>query len=145
MSANSHIEHVGSTSVPGLGGKGFIDIAVSVEKNAIPKTSQEIIGVGYEYQEDAGTKERWYHKRRFTNDNGEESMYHIHLTFFESTDWKELVGFRNFLRENPEVKERYAIAKQKAVLLASGEREKYVEAKDPVIEEILAQVRARKL
>ena len=32
---NAKIEHVGSTSIIGLGGKGIIDIAISVPKNKI--------------------------------------------------------------------------------------------------------------
>ncbi len=36
------IEHVGSTAVPGLGGKGIIDIAILVEKQDIEEISLKL-------------------------------------------------------------------------------------------------------
>ena len=37
---NVTIEHFGSTAVPNLGGKGYIDIYVVVDKNDLNKTSK---------------------------------------------------------------------------------------------------------
>lgn len=34
------IEHIGSTAVPGLGGKGIIDIAIAVKKENLSQVSQ---------------------------------------------------------------------------------------------------------
>ncbi len=33
-------EHIGSTSVPGLGGKGFIDILIGIPREKIKSTSR---------------------------------------------------------------------------------------------------------
>jgi len=38
----AEIEHIGSTAVFGLGGKGIIDIAISVPKNQIQKAIKKL-------------------------------------------------------------------------------------------------------
>ena len=42
------IDHIGSTSVPGLGAKDVIDIQITVEALA-PEVRHRLIEVGYEY------------------------------------------------------------------------------------------------
>src|SRR3989344_2283902 len=46
----SQIEHVGSTSVPDLGGKGIIDIAISAPKNQINNSIKLLEKNGFEYK-----------------------------------------------------------------------------------------------
>lgn len=41
------IEHVGSTAIPGLGGKGIIDIAISVSKEEMEHASSILQKLGY--------------------------------------------------------------------------------------------------
>ncbi|MBS4168988.1 GrpB family protein [Parachlamydia sp. AcF125] len=40
------IEHIGSTAIPGLGGKGIIDIGLPVAKNDIESASHKIESLG---------------------------------------------------------------------------------------------------
>ena len=68
------IDHVGSTSVPGLGAKDVIDIQVTVETLS-PQVTQRLIDAGYEYWE-AITQDhvplgedddpKWWAKRLFS-------------------------------------------------------------------------------
>ena len=44
------IEHIGSTSVPNLGGKGIIDIAIAVHKQDMDSVSQQLQSLGYEFR-----------------------------------------------------------------------------------------------
>ena len=54
---NVIIEHFGSTAVPNLGGKGYIDIYVVVNKKDLDKTSKIIQEkLGYKYKEHASIK-----------------------------------------------------------------------------------------
>lgn len=44
------IEHVGSTAVPGLGGKGIIDIAIAVDKSDMENATAALQELGYEFR-----------------------------------------------------------------------------------------------
>src|SRR5689334_20453469 len=43
-----HIDHIGSTSVPGLGAKDVIDIQITVQELG-PKIIQKMVNAGYEH------------------------------------------------------------------------------------------------
>src|ERR1044071_5863078 len=43
-----HIDHIGSTSVPGLGAKDVIDVQVTVQELS-PKIIQKMVNAGYEH------------------------------------------------------------------------------------------------
>jgi len=103
---NAHIEHVGSTAVPGLGGKGIIDIAVGVDKLT---TALE----GYEYRETASTKTRKFFRKDIS-----DQRIHIHLVIYKEKDWKEMLDFRDSLLDDPKKREEYAKLKRDAVLIA---------------------------
>lgn len=131
---NVLIEHVGSTAVPGLGGKGIIDIAVGVsDKSNFSEVSSKLIEAGYYYDPKDGTDERWFHGRKISD----SERYHIHLTFKDSKDWKEMVSFRDYLRTHPEDVQQYAKIKEKASELSNQDAKTYMEIKAPIILDIL--------
>jgi GrpB-like predicted nucleotidyltransferase (UPF0157 family) len=126
------IEHVGSTAVPDLGGKGIIDIAVAVPKSEMEAAIKRLQAIGYEYRPTFSTPERAYFVIFLPDPEEETRRYHVHLTFPESKEWEELVGFRDFLRENPEEAREYAELKRRAALEANHEGEKYRKIKEPM-------------
>ncbi len=134
------IEHVGSTSVPGLGGKGFIDIAIATDKNKLREISAKLVEMGYEYRPEVGTDERWYHSRDEFISDTEERKFHIHLTFKDSKDWIEMLEFRNYLRVHPADMKKYADIKKHAAEISNEDRVVYVKTKDPLILEILEKI-----
>lgn len=128
------IEHVGSTSIPGMGGKGIIDIAVAANsKSDLPDVSSKLIEAGYYYEEADGTPERWFHGKKVTD--GER--YHLHLTFRESRDWIEMNAFRDHIKTHPEDFEKYAEIKKKAAELSNQDAKTYMKIKQPIISEII--------
>lgn len=44
------IEQIGSTAVPGLGGKGVIDIGISVDQKNMDAISIQLQSIGYEFK-----------------------------------------------------------------------------------------------
>ena len=44
------IEHIGSTAIPGLGGKGIIDIAIATKKHTWEATKLQLQSLGYVYR-----------------------------------------------------------------------------------------------
>jgi GrpB-like predicted nucleotidyltransferase (UPF0157 family) len=131
------IEHVGSTAVPGLGGKGFIDILVGVPRAEMRLASDRLIADGYVYDPEASTVDRLYHEQTFIDYDGRESKYHVHLTYPNSQDWKALIAFRDYLRAHPDSLQEYANIKKFAAYISNQKRKIYVGAKNPVVEKIL--------
>jgi GrpB-like predicted nucleotidyltransferase (UPF0157 family) len=122
------IEHIGSSSVPGLGGKGIIDIELSVNKEDLKKVKKSLVKNHYKAGDNFNDPERWFFWK-FYSDNGEKRTVHVHLTFNNSGAWKRAISTRNFLRENREARDKYAKIKKEGVKIAQGKGRKYVEHK----------------
>ena len=133
------IEHIGSTAVPGLGGKGIIDIAIAVNKQDMEAASQQLQNLGYEFRPTFSTSVRFYFVIYLPDAEEETRRYHVHLTYSESNEWKELIGFRNYLIDHPKKAEEYAEIKKKAVVEADQDGEKYRKLKEHVFKEFNAQ------
>lgn len=130
------IEHVGSTAIPGLGGKGIIDIAIAVNKQDMESASKQIQSLGYEFRPTFSTPDRAYFVIYLPDPEEENRRYHIHLTYPESSVWQELIGFRDYLRNHPEEVQEYAEMKRKAAIEANHDGEKYRKLKEPMFQKI---------
>ncbi len=135
------IEHVGSTAIPGLGGKGIIDIAISVSKEEMEHASGILQKLGYEFKPTFSTSDRFYFVAYLADPEEGSRRYHIHLTYPASKEWKELIGFRNYLRIHPEAVEEYANVKKEAAKMANQNGEQYRKMKEPVLQKINAFIK----
>ena len=131
------IEHVGSTAVPGLGGKGVIDILVATEALQLKTVSLELEKLGYEYKPYFNSADHLY----FTIDlpDTEEGLrrYHLHLTHLESQVIKDFIIFRDTLRADARLREEYAELKKQAIEFSNEEGKKYRALKDPFFSKLL--------
>ena len=135
------IEHVGSTAIPNLGGKGIIDIAISVPKEEMQRSSEILQMLGYEFRPSFSTKDRFYFVIYLPDAEEEKRRYHVHLTYPSSNEWNELIGFRDYLKTHPEAVEEYARIKKQAARLANEDGEQYRKMKEPFIQKIYAFVK----
>lgn len=140
----SKIEHFGSTAIPGVGGKGIIDLYISVSRKELQKASLAIQRLGYEFRPTGGIpNERIFHQRTITYQNKHKQTFHAHLSYFGSKDWEKDIAFRDFLRKNPDLAREYSEVKHRAVAEAKKFRKKqdkknaYMNAKKPVIDKIM--------
>ena len=139
------VEHFGSTAVPGLGGKGVIDICVVVPRKDLNLVSKKLqTKLGYIYKPDAGVEnERLFHDINLFDDLGVERHYHLHLTYPENQNYKESIAFRDYLILHPEEAQKYAEVKKKAVEAVSEVtdkrelKEKYMAVKRGLIQEMI--------
>lgn len=137
LSCPASIEHIGSTAVPGLSGKGIIDIAIAVSQACLQQASADLQQAGYEFRPQAGTSDRLFHRLDLPDPDDGLRRYHVHLTHPQSPDWTETRAFRDYLRETPGAVEAYAQAKQIAATQSDGDGQRYMDIKQPVIEQIL--------
>lgn len=137
LGKNDLIEHIGSTSVPGLGGKGIIDICIATGKKNLKILSRKLQSLGYKFGPKGGSGERLFHQiaiKQF----GKIRTHHVHVTFPESKEWVDVIKFRDYLRAYSDEALRYAKIKKIAGKKAKGEDgDRYKEIKKPYIEEVI--------
>lgn len=142
LSEEYRIEHYGSTSIPGLGGKGIIDIFLIVPKEKLKKVFEEVKTAGYDARPKSGSKTRFVYVREVMNKNQKE-RYHLHIASEEENeDYKIDLLFRDYLRQHPEDAKRYAEIKKQAAKEAASvpqdqRKDVYMKVKGKVMEEIL--------
>lgn len=131
------IEHIGSTSVPGLGGKGIIDIGVTTTQKNINIVFRKIETLGYIFREKGSSPERWFFRTDLPDPQDGTRRYHLHLSFPESIEWKNLIFFRNYLRSNQVALTEYADLKKKSAAEVNDDGILYRKNKAPFFLKIL--------
>ena len=100
LGPTAKIEHVGSTSIRDLGGKGILDIVIGISKSNLMKAKEKLEKAGYEFREKASYPERLFFRIDYLY-RGRKRRVHIHLTIFDHKDWQEMIGFRDYLQKHP--------------------------------------------
>jgi GrpB-like predicted nucleotidyltransferase (UPF0157 family) len=133
------IEHIGSTSVPGLAAKPVVDMLVGLPSMPDVLAAPARL-VGWEFPEAINAK---LDDRRFGKlaPDGERT-HHVHIVVFDADEWRRLVAFRNALRASPELAERYEDLKRDLAARFADEREKYTAAKTDFVAGVLRSVGA---
>lgn len=134
------IEHIGSTAIANLGGKGIIDMAIAVKKEDMDASIKPLESLGYEYRPTFSTPERFYFITYRPDSEEGKRRYHVHLTYLDSEEWKSLIGFRDYLREHPEMVEEYAELKKHAASESNQEGDKYRAFKQPLFEKVASLI-----
>lgn len=133
------IEHVGSTAVPSLGGKGVIDVMIGSSKEQIQTIKNTLEKDSYEFRAHGSTPDRLFFVKTLPYQGGQR-LVHLHLVEKDSLASKKLVDFRNYLLHNPEALQNYIRIKKEALEIAQGVGEKYRAHKKPFIEGILEKI-----
>jgi len=131
---NANIEHIGSTAVEALGGKGVIDILISVPKKDIQIVKDKLINAKYILSKTGGSK----YRIAFHKESGLliRRRVHLALTHINSKIYRDAIRFRNTLRKDSKLRDKYSEIKQKAITL--GKRNKdYRDFKEKFIKEVL--------
>jgi len=127
------IEHIGSTSVPGLAAKPIIDILVVVTDSAdedsyLPKLE----AAGYELR----VREPEFYEHRMLRTPTKDA--HIHVFSPGSPEIFRFLTFRDRLRTNAEERKRYEDTKRRLAAQSWPDMNAYAEAKTDIVESILA-------
>jgi GrpB-like predicted nucleotidyltransferase (UPF0157 family) len=129
------IEHVGSTSVPGLAAKPIIDIDLLIEDTAqesryIPALERR----GYRLV----LREPWWHGHRMLVSPAEDVNLHV---------WPQIAPepirhrlFRDWLRSHPEDRDLYATTKRRLAKDTTHQPSDYSLAKNEVIDDIYGRI-----
>ncbi|MEU4837986.1 GrpB family protein [Nocardia testacea] len=136
--AAARIDHIGSTSVPGLAAKPVIDIQISVA--SLESTGEflgPLTGIGFVYRVD--NPERT--KRYFREPQGQHRM-HVHVRQLGSFSQQFPLLFRDYLRCHTSAATEYAAAKRRCAAQFRNDRPGYVQAKDAFVWDIIRRADA---
>lgn len=127
------IDHIGSTSVPGLAAKPVIDIQISVAKlEPVEPFRVPLEGLGYVYRADNGERT----KRYFREPPG-TSRTHVHVRRAGSFSEQFALLFRDYLRAHRHEAAAYAELKRRLAEEHAEDRAAYTEAKGPFSWELI--------
>jgi GrpB-like predicted nucleotidyltransferase (UPF0157 family) len=106
------IEHVGSTSVPGLAAKPRIDIMPGLAtEDDLDRIIEPMVELGFRYVPDY--EDEMPYRRLFTRDaGGTQIACNVHTVAVGSEFWERHLLFRDYLRANPDVADEYAQLKR---------------------------------
>jgi GrpB-like predicted nucleotidyltransferase (UPF0157 family) len=125
------IEHVGSTSVPGLAAKPIIDIMPGVRTLAdADRVVEGMRRLGYEYVPEF---EEALPDRRYFRKGHPERKWHVHVVEAGSEFWRRHLAFRDYLRAHPDAAEEYAALKRQLAAQYPRAGAAYTDAKSQFI------------
>lgn len=131
------LEHVGSTSVPGLAAKPKIDMLLVVANAADEATYvPALVAAGYQLHI---REPDWYDHRLF---KGPDTDINLHVFTSGCEEIDRMVRFRNWLRANDADRELYQRTKQELAQRQWKYTQNYADAKSAVVREILARAQA---
>lgn len=130
------IEHIGSTSVPGLTAKPILDVGVAVEDfEAAFALVPRLEALGYTFRGEQGVARRHY----FVRGPDEGRTHHLHMLEQQNPEWRDLLGFRDRLRAQPETVRAYEALKHELAERYPTDRERYTDGKYGFIRAVLGR------
>jgi GrpB-like predicted nucleotidyltransferase (UPF0157 family) len=127
----ARIEHVGSTSVPGLAAKPIIDVAVAVEDDTIiGRVIRAVQLAGWIYRGDQGAEGGHVFA---LDDRPDHRIAHLHVVLAGDPQWTRYLAFRDRLRQDPAARAAYEALKRQLAVQFPGDRKGYTEAKESFI------------
>ena len=130
------IEHIGSTSVPGLAAKPIVDMLVVVEDSADEgRYLRPMLESGYELR----VREPDFEEHRMFRTPARD--VHVHVLSAGSPEVERYLRFRDALRRDSVFRERYQSLKQTLAGRDWSDMDAYAAAKTELIEEIIRHAR----
>lgn len=132
------IQHVGSTSIPGLAAKPIIDIAVAVASpDDIAACRPLLLALGYLDRGDGGSDGGHLFVRESYR---EVRTHHLHIVASDDPQWANYLWFRDRLRGDDALRDEYGALKRTLQETFAHNRRDYTAAKAPFIRGVLEQV-----
>ena len=125
------IEHVGSTSVPGLAAKPIIDIDIVVDRAHADAASHALVAEGYTPLGDLGVPDRY----AFRAPEG-SLRQNTYVTIDGCLSLRNHLGLREVLRNDPALRDEYSATK-KRLAEQTDDIDVYLDGKTEVVRRIL--------
>ena len=133
------IEHVGSTSIPGIHAKPILDIAVgvrSLDDTMKYKDELALHKIIFRGEDNPG-------QLLFIIGDDDIRTHHIHFVPWAGEAWQNYIAFRDYLCSNPEAAKAYDELKLRLSSMYSGDRKTYTASKSSFINDTIAEAGKR--
>ncbi|WP_326834056.1 GrpB family protein [Amycolatopsis rhabdoformis] len=135
------VEHVGSTSVPGLAAKPVVDVMASVRDvdEVVAEAGSLLSSAGWAYVPpslDVGAPYRRFFV--LPDAAGEQRLAHLHVLPAGHPRWSAQLAFRDALRADPALAAEYAALKHR-LTRETGDREAYTAGKTEFVTGVLSR------
>jgi GrpB-like predicted nucleotidyltransferase (UPF0157 family) len=137
------IEHVGSTSIPGMTAKPIIDLILVIEPEDFDQARALLAARGYFYQGDKGIEGREVFRLGDVPAKATRPPHHLYVCPERSAELKRETAFRDFLKQSKEYVERLGDLKWSLAEAFNNDREAYMEGKAALCREITELALAR--
>lgn len=131
------IEHVGSTSVPGLAAKPIIDLDLVVDtSHQVGTVTERLRELGYRHQGDLGIA-----GREAFEQPTKLPAHHLYLVIAGNQAHRDHIDLRDYLRSNPGAARAYERRKRELAPILALDREAYTRRKGEIVQELLREAR----
>jgi GrpB-like predicted nucleotidyltransferase (UPF0157 family) len=131
------VEHMGSTSIPGLPAKPIIDLMAEIQSfERLDEISALLHNYEWHYVPYELDNNPW--RRFFVKVRDDKRIAHLHLMLEGDERWQKQLLFRDRLRESPQLLDEYKNLKLDLAKKFEHNREAYTEAKSKFIERVLS-------
>jgi len=132
------IEHIGSTSVPGLAAKAIVDIDIVISSRGLfPTVRDALVAVGYIHRGNLEIPGRESFQRP-----PDTFPHHLYVCSVDTPNLHDHLLLRDTLRARPDLRDLYAQIKREMAELHPHDIDAYIDGKGPLIAEIMAVGRA---
>ena len=134
-------EHIGSSSVPGLPGKGYVDLQLPADPADIPAIPEALVAIGLHRQtnRDPFPPTRPMLEGALRHD-GTLFILHVHIIPAGEPEIQAARAFRDALRRDPALREAYAAEKRRIIAEGITDGVDYAVAKGHFVEDVLRRL-----
>ena len=137
------IQHIGSTSIPGLPAKPVLDIAIGVsDLMVIEDLKKKLESAGYIYRGVGSGSSGHVFVRESAPD---VRIEHLHVNLIGGPHWNSLIAFRDIMRESAAFREEYVALKRDLEHRFADDRKAYTQGKGEFIRRILREAMDQKV
>lgn len=130
------VEHIGSTSVPGLLAKPILDLAIGAcPGTEVTEIVEPLSRIGWIYRGDAGGEGGWVF---VIEDAPWHRVAHAHGVPFGGEAWIRYLTFRELLRRDPTARAAYEETKQRVAEEHPDGRQGYTAGKSATVDGLLS-------
>ena len=132
------VEHVGSSSIPEVGGRNVLDIALPVMEDNQSKAKEALYNLGFEDSPFPHYLPLLVGQIAYESKNYQILLY---VAAPKSSVLRDWIEFRDYMRSHPEEAQSYDAAKREAIASGQVAGDDYQEAKTPFINTIAEKLR----
>ncbi len=141
---NIEIEHIGSTSIPGLAAKNIIDIdIIYFDEDQFHQVVSGLNLIGYKHVGDQGIVGREVFKREPSKEPHkvlDKIRHHLYVCHFQNVELKRHLLFRDYLRTHEKERNEYQKLKLKIAEMSGQDRKEYARMKENIAKDFVERV-----